>query len=385
MKNPQLAYSILASFLLLACSSGNETENDVQPKPFVNLEVAKVYKGTQSPGDVWIWALDKEQGHMLATWDYGTFDDTSDDISIEGTFETLPSGFLKVTITKSEPVSDEIPTDGTAWFYAMEIPGMAMIIKPEGSIKGDVIAMVPQGDCASIPGTYNYVISAPGVRSSYNPITQEAFGYLEVAQQGSEFALSGYKFSLDCVNGGNCTDTGIINGIPMATCTENGNVVITDGGKTVAEGQFTNAGAMMMDFGYGNGGVFALKAGSSATKQALNNNTYFGLAYMPKNNNDKTVPVKLSFFENDLGNMIGTGHPYTNIENDLVDNESGVVAIVEDVVNGRVFGTMNFDEDIDSSEMAAALLVNGNEQILISTSYHEESKDPFILILAKKN
>lgn len=383
MKNSQLVLSMFAGALLAACSNGNESE--MQPKPFVNLEVAEVYKGTQSPGDVWTWALDKEQGHMIATWDYGTFDDTSDDISIEGTFETLPSGFLKVTITKSEPVSDEIPTDGTAWFYAMEIPGMAMVIKPEGSIKGDIIAMVPQGDCASIPGTYNYIISAPGERSTYNPVTQEAFGYLEVAQQGSEFALSGYKFSLDCVDGGNCTDTGIINGIPMAACAGSGDVVITDGGETVAQGQFTNAGAMMMDFGYGNGGVFALKAGANATKQALNNNTYFGIAYMPKNNNDKTVPVKLSFFENELENMIGTGHPFTDIENDLLDEEEGAVVIVDDVVNGRVFGTMNFDEDNDTSQMAAALLINGNDHILILTSYDEENKDPFILILAKQN
>lgn len=383
MKNSQLVFSMFAGLLLAACS--NSGENEVEPKPFVNLEVAEVYKGTQSPGDVWTWALDKEQGHMIATWDYGTFDDKSDDISIEGTFETLPSGFLKVTITKSEPASDEIPTDGTAWFYAMEIPGMAMVIKPEGSIKGDIIAMVPQGDCASIPGTYNYIISAPGERSAYNPITQEAFGYLEVAQQGAEFALSGYKFSLDCVDGGNCTDTGNINGLPMASCAGNGDVVITDGGETVAQGQFTNAGAMMMDFGYGNGGVFALKAGAAATKQALNNNTYFGLAYMPKNNADKTIPVKLSFFENELENMIGTGHPFTDIENDLLDEEAGAVVIVDDVVNGRVFGTMNFDEDNDTSQMAAALLINGNDHILILTSYDEENQDPFILILAKQN
>src|SRR5690606_7822022 len=159
-------------------------------------------------------------------------DDPSDDISIEGTFIPLPSGFLKVTITKSEPANEEIPTDGSAWFYALEIPGMAMIIKPEGSIKGDMIAMAPKGDCADIPGTYNYVVSAPGERSAYDPITQEAFGYLEVTNSGADFALSGYKWSLDCVDGGNCTDTGVIEGIPMATCNGGGDVTITDGQET---------------------------------------------------------------------------------------------------------------------------------------------------------
>lgn len=384
MKKTHLFSMLLAGLWIAGCSD-NEAVEEVKPKHFVNPDVAEVYKGTQSPGDVWTWSLDKEQGHMMASWDYGTFDDSSDDIEIEGTFETLPSGFLKVTITKATPESDEIKTDGSAWFYALEIPGMAMIIKPEGSIKGDIIAMIPQGDCAEIPGTYNYIISAPGERSTYDPITDEAFGYLEVTGNGTGFDLSGYKFSLDCVNGGNCSDTGPINGIPSAACVGGGEVVITESGSTVAQGQFTNAGAMMMDFGYGNGGVFALKASENATKASFLNNTYTGIAYMPKNNEDKTVPVRLSFIENDLGNMIGTGFPFTDIENNLVDNEEGAVVLVEDVINGRVIGSMNFDEDGDMSSMASALLVNGNDQILILSSYDEDTLDPFILILARQN
>jgi len=386
MKNSYALIALSVALSLGSCSDDNEQA--VAPiinKPFVDLEVAELYKGTQSPGDVWTWALDKAQGHMIASWDHGTFDNTSDDISIEGTFQTLPSGFLKVTIKKAVPASNEIPTDGSAWFYALEIPGMAMVIKPEGSIKGDIIAMVPQGDCADVPGTYNYVISAPGQQSSYDPITNEAFGYIEVTNSGSDFLLSGYKWSLDCINGGKCSETGIINGIPKATCKGSGDVVISDAGKTVAMGQFTSGGTMMMDFGYGNGGAFALKASGNATKSALLNNHYFGIAYMPKNENDKTVPVKLDFVENDLGNMVGMGNPYKNIETNEVKNDEGAVVLVEDVVNGRVYGSMNFDSDKDVSSMGAALLVNGNNQILILTSYSEEDLNPFILILAKKN
>jgi hypothetical protein len=382
MKNSQLFCALAVGFLMTNCSSNEE---DAQPKPFVNPDVAEVYLGTQSPGDVWAWSLDKEQGHMIATWDYGTFDDPSDDIEIQGTFETLPSGFLKVTITNSTPENEEIKTDGSAWFYALEIPGMAMIVKPEGSIKGDVIALVPQGDCAAIPGTYNYIITAPGNQSAYDPITDEAFGYLELTESGSGFDVSGYKFSLDCINGGACSDTGIINGLPVGSCNGGGEVVISENGNTVAKGQFANGGAMMMDFGYGNGGVFALQADEAATKASLMDNTYTGIAYMPQNNNDKTVAVKLSFMDNGLGNMIGTGHPFSDIENNLVNTEEGAVVLVDDVINGRVTGTMNFDEDVDASGMAAALLVNGNNQILILTSYDEENTNPFILILAKQN
>jgi len=383
MKKKNALFLLLFSLIIGACS--DEDALETVPKPFVNLEVAEVYNGTQSPGDVWTWALDKEQGHMTATWDYGTFDDKSDDISIEGTFTTLPSGFLKVTITKAEPATEEIPTNGTAWFYAMEIPGMALVIKPEGSIKGDLIAMVPQGECADIPGTYNYIRSAPGDRSSYSPLTQEAFGYLQVTNNGSGgFNLSGYKWSLDCINGGPCTETGVINGIPTATCTGSGEIIITDGGDTSAKGQFTSGGTMMVDFGKGNGGAFALRASETANKTSLLNNTYFGLVYQPRNESNVTMPVTLSFFENSLNNMVGTGYPFTNIETNEIDN-TGAVIIVEDVVNGRIYGTMNFDEDNDVSSFGGGLLVSGNDQILIFSSYNEDDNNPFILVLAKKN
>jgi hypothetical protein len=381
MKKTQFFSMVLAGLFVFGCS---DDENVTKEIPFVNPDVAKVYKGTQSPGDVWSWSLDKEQGHMTASWDHGTFDNTTDDLAIEGTFTKLPSGFLKVVITKVTPASAEVKTDGSAWFYALEIPGMAMIVKPEGSIKGDLIAMIPEGDCAAIPGKYNYVISAPGDGANYNPITSEAFGYIDVAQSGSGFSISGYKFSLDCIDGA-CSETGAINGIPTATCVNKGEVVITSAGKTAAKGQFTNAGAMMMDFGYGNGGVFALKAGELATKGSLLNNTYSGIAYMPQNNNDKTMPVKLSFANNGLDNMIGTGNPYSDIENNLVNTGEGAVVLVDNIVNGRVYGTMNFDNDVDHSKMAGALLVNGTDQILILSSYDEAALNPFILILAKQN
>jgi len=374
---------LLAGLWIGGCSNNEDTTP--QSKPFVDPKVAEVFKGTQSPGDVWTWNLDKEQKHMTASWDHGTFDNTGDDVEIEGTFETLPSGFLKVTITKATPVSDEVKTDGSAWFYALEIPGMALVVKPEGSIKGDIIAMVSQGECADIPGTYNYIISAPG-NITYDPITSEAFGYLELAQSGSGFNVSGYKFSLDCINGGKCSETGVINGIPSGKCTEGGEVVISSGGNTVAQGQFTQGGVMMMDFGFGNGGVFALEAGASATKASLQNNTYVGIAYMPKNNDDdKTMAVKLEFIENKLGNMVGVGNPFSDIENNLLNLNEGATVLVDNVVNGRVTGTMNFDEDVDVSGMAAALLVKGNDQILILTSYDEGHSNPFILILAKQN
>lgn len=385
MKKLIINACVLSALLLASCS--DEESTNVVPKEetaFINEEVAKTYRGTQSPGDVWTWQLDKEQGHMTASWDYGTFDDTSDDISIEGTFVTLPSGYLKVTITAAEPASAEIPTDGSAWFYALEVPDMAMVIKPEGSIKGDIIAMVAEGDCNAVEGTYNYIITAPGNGKDFDPVVQEAFGYAELTDTGDSYEISAYKWSLDCISGP-CSDTGEVNGVPLAICTEGGALEISDGGSTVAQGQFTQAGAMMMDFGYGNGGFFALKASELAQKEAMANNTYIGLAYLPENNDEKTVPVQLDFsLDSDLDRVVGYGRPFTDIENNILDDQEGAGLIVENVVNGRAYGSMVFGEL--TTDMAAALHVNGNDQILIVTSTSpEEGNPPIILILAKKN
>lgn len=380
MKNLLSNALMLSSALLLTNCNNNEVTPEL---PFIDPTVAEFYVGTQSPGDVWSWALDKGQGHMTASWDHGTFDDESDDISIEGTFDVLPSGFLKVTITKTEPVTSEIPTDGTAWFYAMEVPNMVMIIKPEGSIKGDLIAMVAEGDCAAVAGDYNYIITAPGNGETYDPVTEEAFGFVTLAQSGDAFEITGEKFSLDCISNV-CSESGIITGLPKATCTSGGGVEIIEAGETRAQGQFANAGAMMLDFGYGNGGVLALKADNSATKEMLKDNSYVGLVYSPEENDNKTIPVVVNFAENNIGNMIGEATPYSDVETGALDTNNGALILVDNVSKGRVLGRMDFGGQ--QTDMAAALLVNGNDQILIiSSTSVSNGTPPFIVVLAKQN
>ena len=65
MKKLMINALILSSALMLV----NCNENDVTPEvPFINPASAEVYVGTQSPGDVWNWTLDKSQGHMIASF-----------------------------------------------------------------------------------------------------------------------------------------------------------------------------------------------------------------------------------------------------------------------------------------------------------------------------
>lgn len=368
-----LAIALLVS--TIGCSNDDSAE-------MVEANIS-VYKGTQSPGDVWDWTLNHDNNTFTTVWDYGTFDDLTDDIQIEGTFETLSTGYLKCTINNVTPSNADIPDDGSAFFYAMLLPDVAMMIKPEGSIKGDLIAAVAAGDCADIPGDYNYILTAPGNGEAYNPATEEAYGVVSIVDNGNgNYGISGDKYSLDCANEGACTLSGAITGLPTAVCSENGTVVISsDDNATQVVGQFTAAGVMMLDRGKGNGGVLAFQQSSSYDFNDLVGSELIGLAYLPHNTDEKTVAIQMNF--EDTGNAIlGDGHKINDIHTGELDPD-GVTMRVDGITNGLLDGDLTFDASELGTNFVAAMLESGGSKMLIVSSYDPEGS-PFILVLVEK-
>ncbi len=355
---------------MLSCSDNSD------PRPKADDIV--YYKGTQSPGDVWEWSINRTNLTMTASWDAGTFDDINDDVSIEGEVEVFDSGFLKVTITAASGGTEVIPTDGTAFFYALEVPNTALIIKPEGSIKGDLISMVAQGDANNMAGDYNYVIIAPGNGANYNPTIEEAIGQVTIAPGVGGFDITGSAKSLDCYDGGNCTYSNSIGGVPTAIVEENGNFSIyEENGNTKAAGQFTDAGVLMVDFGYGNGGVFALEQNNIA-KSDIFNTVFNGIAYLPAGD-DKTLPVNVVF----SGTGVGEGHPYTSIEENVINEVDGITMTVSSIENGLISGTVSHQSG--DTPFAGAILKEGDDYIMvISSTTNEVGNPPFILLLTTK-
>ena len=368
----------ISLFMLMMAGVFTGCKDTNTPFPVKNKVV---YKGTQSPGDVWTWELDKVSNTFSATWDYGTFDNTADDISVSGSYEELPSGYLKITLSSVTPSSLEVPTDGSAFFYALEIPNMVLILKPEGSIKGDIIALVAQGNCSDVAGTYHYFFTSPGNGNLYDSYTEEAFGQATFTDNGGTFSIAGSKSSLDCLDGIHCTVTGPITGLPSAVCEMNGEIKISDpGGVTLSRGQFTQAGVFMLDMGPGNGGLFGLRSDASITVNDLKSTMFNGLAYLPANNIDKTVPVKLEFSA--LG--VGAGYAYTDIENNLVDAAQGVSITIDSITDGFVLGKIGHQSGGITS-FAGSLLKSGTSKIMVLVSTTDEAGNPpFILVLTSK-
>lgn len=376
MKTKHIRWSnfLVVFFLLLsiACTE----EEDAVIEPVVDIST---YRGTQSPGDVWEWQFDNINNRIIAIWDKGTFDDTTDDIRIEGSFQKFSSGFIRVDIDTVIPSTSEIPDDGTAFFYALEVSEMALMVKPEGSIKGDVIALVAEGECSAVPDSYNYIVTAPG-NPSFDPITEEAYGTITINTSG---IISGMKQSLDCING-TCTVSGPINGLPEMNCSGNGQIEVKETAMTIAQGQFTNAGVMMMDFGLGEGGIFALKKDPSVSLNDLGNTIYNGIVYQPESMNDKTLPVRLNFITNTDGDIVGNGYLYTDVENDIVDIDENIEILLDTITSGLITGRI-VHGDTTETAFAGALIVNGDQQIFVlSSTTNESGNPPFLLVLTKK-
>ncbi len=341
----------------------------------------KTYVGTQAPGDVWEWEMNYDDETLEMNWDYGTFDDQTDDINIKGDFVLLPSGYYKVTINDVTPATAEVPEDGTAFFYALEIPGTALIVKPEGSIKGDIIMMVAEGDCANVAGEYNYIITAPGDPEEFNSVTDESFGEVTFVKNGNTFTISGTKSSLDCLGDISCTVSGEITDFPVATCIENGSISIMDvNGRTTAQGQFTNGGVMMLDMGKGNGGVFGVKK-STITIADFSAKSFNGIAYFPTyDDGDQNLPISVEF---ESGTGVALGSKFTNIETGTIDNDEAVNLQIKNITNGLATGTIYHQDG--HKDFAAAVIENDGRIIMVLTSSNnDEGNPPFILVLTSK-
>jgi hypothetical protein len=75
------------------------------------------------------------------------------DFTINGTFETLTSGFKKLTVTTA--TGTDAPTVGSTG-YGLDIPGYAFFLQPSDS-SGELITMVAGGECPTEDVTGNWI------------------------------------------------------------------------------------------------------------------------------------------------------------------------------------------------------------------------------------
>jgi len=143
------------------------------------LPTNNTYQGTQSPGDLWTLTVDDIADTFSAT-------DESTGFNYAGSFTVLPNGFDETTINSSTDPNRPAGTNG----YAMEVPGVALVMSLGGSTDAPIAAIVA-GPCPIIDGTLSADLVHLG-KSTYDSTQSESYAVVSTTQSGSN-----YNFTLD--------------------------------------------------------------------------------------------------------------------------------------------------------------------------------------------
>lgn len=248
---------------------------------------ARSYLGTQNPGDVWVWTIDTTGGT-------GTFSAVNEETTYtyEGDVETLPNGFLKLTITDTTHPGLTLP----AYAYALEFQDNVLLIKPAGP-NPEVIVAVALGDCPGEDTVYNWIKL---LSDEIDSAADEAYGISSSEVSGSDISFTHTRYTLDgtVYGGGPVTDTGF-------SCAD-GRITRTSVPTDVIA--VTPAGLFVFDKGYGNGGVIGMKqpvADVSISDLLLSGREFRGILFQPEESVGDTKPVWLRPDPANPGQMIG--------------------------------------------------------------------------------
>lgn len=223
------------------------------------------------------WTADFTDGSFVIK-KYANAAATSPDITVNGDYEDLSTGYRKLTVTSASGAG--APSAG-AEAYGLDIPGLAFFLKPAGDANSEPIVLVKSGECPTSDFTGNW-IAADFESGTTTDDTQDAFGTASFTINGASSSanisrltfvtatpLSANTLSFDSAN---CS-SGVLDvggGVEMYLTTAGAALVKTTGSK-----------------------IFAAPAGSSAVTQADLAGTYSAIAFVSDNPSQKQIPVKL--------------------------------------------------------------------------------------------
>ena len=134
----------LGVLLVVGCGGGSSSSD----APIAGGDNTMAYNG---PGSKWDVSL--TNGNFTITHREDV--NAAVDLTVNGTYEELPSGFLKLTVTGSE--GEEGPENG-AMAWALEVPGYAFFLRPMEAENEQLIPMVTAGECPTDDVDANWVM-----------------------------------------------------------------------------------------------------------------------------------------------------------------------------------------------------------------------------------
>ena len=199
----RLIYATMASagLLLSGCGGSNSPLDAVLPETPAD-------DNFNGPGSKWDVSLRAD-----STFNFTRRPDLDSavDLTVDGTYVRLDSGFLAFTVT--DATGDDAPSNGdTAW--GLEVPDFALFLKPDDSDDGRFIAMVTAGNCPTADVTANWVMVKKSSDADATESDRDYFGSFAFDAVAETAVLPG-RFAIDDaftsqggqdLGAGTCTD-----------------------------------------------------------------------------------------------------------------------------------------------------------------------------------
>ncbi|HUP57791.1 MAG TPA: hypothetical protein VM598_10090 [Bdellovibrionota bacterium] len=267
----------------------------------------------------------------------GTFTITESDsgMTATGTYETLSTGFLRLTVSSASGTGAPSAGDQA---LALNVPGFVFLLKPLGD-GSPIIPMVPIGTCPSANMTANWILTETNSDISLN--TTEGFGTFTYTASTGAVALP-TKYAIDNTSLGAGT---------IGTFTCSGGVGTLSGGE---EMWFNPSGGAIVHGGSGDI-ILAMTQATVGSAAALNGN-YSGLVFSNNGGGDDTFPVMGT-----LSGGTGTFTQVTNVATGTLGTESATLSFsaVDSPSAGFVDGNLAVTADA-TNPMQCMVTLNAN-------------------------
>jgi len=244
---------------------------------------------------------------------------TTSDYVVTGTSTSYSTGFKLLTISTVSGSGG--PTVGST-AYAMEVPGVAMFIKPLVSTDTQVLVAVASGTCPSATFTANWIIVKKTGSTDMSGSTTDAYGTFNYAASTSTTGVGSLPSKYTLANNG----TNLLSSpqaFASATCS-NGLMSVSNGGGDTATMYLTTAGAALVNTASSASGdgsfIFGLPQASITTAALAGD--YAGIMYSENaSTTDKIKPISITL--NSSG--AGTGTALSDVTTGTTSSGSATI------------------------------------------------------------
>ena len=303
-----------ALFSLTGCGSSSS------PAPATGGDAGATAVSYNGPGSR--WDVDLDDGAFTITRRETV--SSPIDLTVTGTYEELPTGFVKLDVDASEGLDGPEPGE-MAW--ALEVPGYAFFLKPMEAGNERIMAMVTAGECPTADVDANWVLVKKGSADNADDAGRDFFGSFNYDATTGTAMLPG-RWSL----AGDFADQGANDNIGSGTCAD-GIMEVTDETDNAVMYLTASGGAIVhtnVDNEYDSSFIFALAQTDIPGMTAMDGD-YAGVLFDESlNSGEKVAPLAVACVSG-----MCSGEILADVETGAVDEGSATIDLS---------GTMNFPE-----------------------------------------